>query len=117
VPRDVVATGDQGTVADAICPLQPVTALVYANAPGQHVVNFTVSGISGLADQQAKVLTAIDDTLRQYGSVGGGNTIVDLGLVEAAIAAVVANAVVTAPAANIVTPAGQLPVRGTVTFS
>ena len=45
--RDSAATGDQLTVANAIYPLRPVTALVYASAPTPAWQAFTISGLSG----------------------------------------------------------------------
>jgi len=119
-PRDTVATGDQLTVADAIWPLQPVTALVYVLAPGQSVVNFTIDGIAGASsDTKAAIAAAIDSVLLQYAQITGSATQVDISYVNSAIAAIAGTSgfVISSPAGNIVTARGFLPVRGTVTYA
>lgn len=118
--RDTAATGDQLAVANHILPLQPVTALVYVLAPAQNVVDFTITGLSGASSgTKSAIQAAITDTFTTYGSIGIGSTTVALSLVESAIAAVPGTTgfVVTTPSANIVSPAGSLPVLGTVTWA
>jgi uncharacterized phage protein gp47/JayE len=118
-PRDTVATGDQLTVANAICPLQPATALVYVLAPGASPVNFTINGISGASTAvKSAINDAIDSVLLQYAQISGSATTVDISFVNSAIAAIngTAGFVISSPAGNIVTASGQLPVRGTVTY-
>ncbi len=115
--RDAVATGDQLAVANAIYPKQPVTALVYAVAPTANTINFTISGLTGAsATLQAEIAAAITGVFEQYGEPGGT---IDLSYIESAIAAIAGTAgfVITAPSVNIVSPTGELPVLGTVTYS
>lgn len=132
--RDTAATGDQLAVANAIYPLRPVTALVYAKAPGQNTVTFTINGISGAsAATKAAINAAIDSVFHTFGSPGnaaGSGATVDLSYIESAIAAIPATAgfVITVDACNhgtispgtdgnINSNAGYLPVRGTVTYT
>lgn len=115
--RDAAATGDQLAVANAIYPKQPVTALVYAVAPIANTINFTISGLTGAGSTlQAAIAAAITGVFEQYGEPGGT---IDLSYIESAIAAIAGTAgfVITAPSANIVSPTGELPVLGTVTYS
>ncbi len=116
VPRAAVATGDQLTVANAIYPLQPVTALVYVCAPIAYPVNFTISGLSTTsAATRTAIAAAITGVFQLYASPGGT---VDLSYIESAIAAIVGTRgfVITVPSANIALAAGNLPVLGTVTY-
>lgn len=116
VPRAAVATGDQLNVANAIYPLQPVTALVYVCAPIAYPANFTISGLSTTsAATRAAIAAAIAGVFQLYASPGGT---VDLSYIESAIAAIVGTRgfVITIPSANIVLAAGNLPVLGTVTY-
>lgn len=120
VPRDVVATGDQLAVADAILPLQPVTALVYVFAPVPLSQNFTIANLSAASTEtKSAVQAAIAGVLRQYAQITATASSVDLSYVESAIAGVPGTAgfVITSPTGNIVTGSGSLPVLGTVTFS
>ncbi len=115
--RDTAATGDQLAVANYIFPKQPVTALVYAVAPGANMVNFSISGLTGAsAALQASIASAITGVFEQYGEPGGT---IDLSYIESAIAAVAGTPgfVITSPAGNIVSPTGDLPVLGTVTYA
>ncbi len=136
--RDVAATGDQLAVADAIFPLQPVAALVYACAPGANTVNFTLSQISGVSTAVKNAIkAAIADVFQRDGSPGGvtfpdgsAGGLVDLSAIEAAIAAVpgAAGFVITTITCNhgTITPGsngniaaatGYLSTLGTTTFS
>lgn len=118
--RDIVATGDQLAVANYILPLQPVTALVYARAPAQNTVNFTISGLSAAStDTKNAVAAAISATFATYGTIAAGSTTVALSLIESAIAAVplTTGFVVTTPSGNITSAAGSLPVLGTITWT
>ena len=117
--RDTVATGDQLAVANLILPLQPVTALVYSQAPSANTVAFTISGLSGAsAGTKASVAAAISTTLTTYGSITGSTTTVALSLIESAVAAVplTTGFVITVPAGNINSVAGALPVLGAITW-
>ena len=118
--RDTVATGDQLALANYILPLQPVTALVYALAPTANTVNFTISGIaSASAATKAAVNAAITATFAQYGQIGLGINTVQLSLLETAIGAVplTTGFVIVAPAGDVVSASGSLPLLGTTTFT
>jgi uncharacterized phage protein gp47/JayE len=115
--RDVVATGDQLAVANFIFPLQPVTALIYVVAPVINTINFTISGIAGAsAATKAQIASAIDAVFLGLGTAKGST--VALSAIEGAIASIPGTSgfVITIPAANIVSPVGSLPTRGTVTY-
>jgi uncharacterized phage protein gp47/JayE len=124
--RDTVATGDQLTVANHIYPLQPVTALVYAYAPDQNVVAFTLSLPGASADLKTRIGAAIDQVFLEDGAPGG---VVDLSAIESAIAVLPGAAgfvitaescthgVITPAGGNIVSDAGHLPVRGVLTWT
>lgn len=126
--RDADATGDQLTVANAIFPVQPVTALVYVAAPSPGPIDFTVAdlGVNNTAANQAAISAALADMFLRLGNVGGT---VDpaTGAVWPAIepsawyAALegiqgLSGFKVTVPAAAFSATAGSLPVLGTVTF-
>ena len=118
-PRDTVATGDQLAVADSICLVQPVTALVYALAPQAQPINFTISGLAGAsADTKAAVTAAIGVVFVESGSIQAGPSTLNLNLVESAIDTVPGTDgfVIVAPVGNITTASGFLPTVGTVTF-
>ncbi|URF02784.1 baseplate J/gp47 family protein [Cupriavidus campinensis] len=110
------ATGDQLRVANAIYPLQPVTALVYAVSAIRDNINFTISGLIGAsaATKQA-IAAAISDVFFRNSAPGGT---VNLSDVESAIGAVPGTAgfVITSPTGNIASAAGHLPVLGAVTY-
>lgn len=119
-PRDTVATGDQLTVADAICLVQPVTALVYVLAPIAQAVNFVISGISGAsAATKSAVSAAIASVLAEFATIGAGTSTLNLNYIESAIDTVPGTAgfVIVSPAGNIATPSGNLPVLGTITYT
>ncbi|KWR88760.1 baseplate J/gp47 family protein [Cupriavidus sp. IDO] len=117
VPRGTVATGDQLTVANYIINLQPVTALVYACAPIQNSVNFTLTGTSSWSTSTRNAVSAAISGVFLANGVPGGT--INLSDIESAIGAVPGTAgfVITSPAGNITNTAGQLPVLGTVTFN
>jgi uncharacterized phage protein gp47/JayE len=119
-PRGVAATGDQLAVADAIYPLQPVTALVNVRAPTPNVVNITIEGMASASTQTKNaVAAAIRQALLDQGSVGATPTTVSMSYLVSAIAALpnTTGFVITAPAGNIVSPAGALPTLGTITWA
>lgn len=116
VPRGVVATGDQLMLANALISLQPVTALVYACAPIQNIVNFTISGLSSSSSTTRNAIAAaISGVFLANGAPGGT---INLSAIESAIAAVpnTAGFVITSPVGNITNPTGNLPVLGSVTY-
>jgi len=120
VPRDVVATGDQLAVANALCAVAPVTALVYAVAPTQQTVPITIDGISAATTTTRNAIAAaITNVFLQYATITGAGTTVPLSYIESAIAAVPGTTgfVITSPAGNVVVAAGALPVLGTVTYT
>jgi uncharacterized phage protein gp47/JayE len=112
-----VATGDQLTVANAIISLQPVTALVYACAPINNAVNFTLTGTASWSTTTKNAVSAaISGVFLSNGSPGGTINMSDI---ESAIGAVSGTAgfVITSPVGNIANATGNLPVLGTVTFN
>jgi uncharacterized phage protein gp47/JayE len=117
VPRGTVATGDQLTVANAIIALQPVTALVYACAPINNAINFTISGTTSWnTTTRNAVSAAISGVFLTNGAPGGT---INLSDIESAIGAVSGTQgfVITTPTGNITNTAGQLPTLGAVTFN
>lgn len=115
--RGVSATGDQLTVANAIFPLQPVTALVSVVAPVANPINFTIAGISSAsATTKSAIASAISGVLEQYGDPRDGT--IDLSYIESAIAAIAGTTgfVIQSPTGNITGTMGQLPTLGTVTY-
>lgn len=93
--RDAVAVGDPLLVANYIYPVQPVTALVYALAPLQNTVSFTISLPGASAALKAAVDVAIAAIFLVDGSPGGailpdGTTggVLQLSRVEGAISAI-----------------------------
>jgi len=126
-PRDVVATGDQLMLADALITEQPVNALVYACSPIQNQIGFHIAGVASSATQAA-IDSALADLMLRDGEPGGT---IDLSDVNSAIGSVSGSAgylieeitstiggVTTpyAPNTNITNATGQLPVLGTVTY-
>lgn len=112
--------GDQLAVANAILPLQPVTALVYVAAPLANPVTLTISLPGASASLKAAIDGAIAQVLKDRGSPGGS---VSLSYLEAAIAAIPGSAgfvvtgigvshgqVTPGPAGNITSATGYLPV-------
>jgi uncharacterized phage protein gp47/JayE len=88
--RDATASGDQLVVANAIYPVQPVTALVYAVAPGRNAVDFSIAGfLNGPAATKALIRQAIADALKVDAAPGG---VTQLSLIEGAIARIPAAA-------------------------
>ncbi len=127
--RDVAATGDQLIVADALQPLQPVTALVYSVAPAKQPINFTVSalGAANTAANQAAITGALVDMFLRLGQVGGTldpDTMEPWPPIEpsswyAAIASVLGTQqflVLSPPAVSFVSLRSALPILGSVTF-
>lgn len=127
--RDVAATGDQLTLANALFLLRGATALVYACAPAAEPFAFGISGLgsANTAANQAAIDAALQDMFLRVGQVGG--TIdtdtglpwpaIDPSLWYDAIRSVLGTQqfVVTAPTAPITFSTGQLPVVGALTFA
>lgn len=128
-PRGAVASGDQLTVANAIYPEQPVTALVYVCAPLPNTLSFTISGLTNATTAtRAAVQSAISQVLVANGDPRAGT--IDLSDIESAIASVASTSgfVITSIvgvqsgasktySGNITSNTGYLPVLGSVTFS
>lgn len=126
--RAPVATGDPLALANALYPLQSVTALLYAASPSPNTIDLTIAGLSGASDDlKAAIAAAIDSALLASARPGG---LTALSAIESAIAAVSGSAgfVITALAVdhgsvtppgsgNIVSNAGYLPVRGAVIYT
>lgn len=126
--RDTPATGDQLALANALFLRQPATPIVYAVAPRPNVLAFTIAGLSGAsATLKAAIAAAIDGALYLGGKPGG---VTNVSAIEAAIAGVngsagfvlmsitaSAGAVTPGAAGNIVSNAGRLPQRGSITWA
>jgi len=108
--RDTAATGDQLTVADAIYPLRPVTALVYACAPVANPISFVIADLSPATSTViAGITTALQDLFVRIGTPLG-MTIYPSDWNEAiASVAGIEHFNVTSPAAPVTLSVGQLP--------
>lgn len=127
--RDVAATGDLLTVANALFPLRPVSALVYAVAPVAQPVAVTVANLGTLATPatQQAISAALIDMFARLGSVGASVRPTDLSAwppidpsdIYAAVASVLGGGrfTVTAPTAPITPAAGSILTLGTLTCS
>jgi uncharacterized phage protein gp47/JayE len=117
--RATAATGDQLTVANAIYPLRPVTALVYAVAPIAQPLNFTIAGLLSISTiQQAAISAALTSLLVQLDSPLG-TTSIEQSDCDGAVIAVggLPSFAITTPSAWPVTSAiGYLFTLGTVTY-
>jgi uncharacterized phage protein gp47/JayE len=115
-PRGVAATGDQLTVADAIYPQQPVTALVYVVSPLADEIDFTITGLTHASTAtRAQIAAAISDVFFRSGTPGGTIALSDINSAIGAISGT-SGFVITSPAANIQCGTGALPVLGNVTY-
>ena len=121
-----IATGDQLALANALYPLRPVTALVYADAPSNNPINFTFSTLSpNTAAIQAAITAALQQMFLQVATPGGttrpdgqtGGTIFpsdwDTAISNAAGVDVYA---VSSPSAAVTSSTGALPSLGTITW-
>ncbi|TPG62546.1 baseplate J/gp47 family protein [Ewingella americana] len=112
------ATGDQGRVADAIYPQQPVTSLVCVCSPIQRVINFTINGISSVGSSvTAAIAAAIDGVLFESGNPQGATILLSDLLIAISNVSGTSGFILTSPSVNITTATGELPVRGTVTYT
>lgn len=126
--RDIAATGDQLTVANAIFLRQPVTPIIYAVSPRANQLGFTIAGlVSASATLKAAIASAITRALLASAVPGG---VTNMSAVEAAIAAVNGSAgfvitgvtasagtVTPGAAGNIVSNAGCLPALGGISWA
>lgn len=112
----VKATGDQGRVADAIYPQQPIIALVYVCAPIAQPIDFVFSGISHVdSTTTAAINAAIDEVFFAEGEPGGkilwSSLLLAIGEVPGT-----GGFIMQSPVANIELQTGKLPIRGTVSY-
>ncbi|CAB3636774.1 phage baseplate protein [Achromobacter marplatensis] len=128
LPRDVIGTGDQLVLADALIGLQPVTALVFACAPVDNSLHFKLSGLSGAgASTRSAIAAALADVLFRTGDARGGA--INRNDIEGAINSVsgasgwllvevagTVNGVVTVYPGNVTNEIGQLATLGGVTY-
>lgn len=127
--RGTPGTGDQLAVANAIFPIQPVTALVYVTAPVNTPVDFSITGLgsNNTTAMQAAITSALQDMFLRLANVGGSldpatmatwPNIEPSGWYEAlgAISGLTTFDVST-PSAALVASAGELFTLGTVTFA
>ena len=118
--RATAGTGDQLAVANALYPLQPVTALVYAAAPTPQTQAFTLTGLtSATTAQKAQVSAALTQLLVQMGNPLG-TVGIEQSDVDAAILAIpgLPTFAVMSPSSWPITPAvGSLLTLGTVTYA
>jgi uncharacterized phage protein gp47/JayE len=109
------ATGDQSLIAEAIWPVQPVTALVYVAAPVPFPINVTIAGLSpNDADTVASIQASLVDMFLVVGDVAG---IIYPSDIYTAILATpgVDHFSVSTPVTPQQAPQGALPVLGTLT--
>ncbi|ENA1760175.1 baseplate J/gp47 family protein [Yersinia ruckeri] len=113
----IKATGDQLRVADAIYPLQPIIALVYACAPTKKPIDFVIAGIAGAGSATVEAINAaIDEVFFEEGEPGGkiywSSLLLAIGDVPGT-----SGFVLTSPSTNTQLAIGELPVRGRVTYT
>lgn len=113
----VIATGDQLTVADHIYPLQPVTALVYVDAPLPQPIDITLASLEpNTVDIHTMIGQAVDDLFLIEGAPGA--TIYPSQLYDAILSVPgIKRFDINAPADPVVLPMGYVPVMGTLTTS
>lgn len=126
--RAPTATGDQLLLANAVQTEKPAHVIVWAVAPTQNIVDFTIAGLSTAPTPvQTAIEAAIDEALLRNAVPGG---VTEVSAIEQAISNVSGSAgfVITTitcsagtvgpgSAGNITSDAGALPVRGAVTFA
>ncbi len=112
------ATGDQLTVANALYPLQPVTALVYVAAPVAQAIPFSIQGLTpNTTAVQAGIATALSDLfVRQGTPLGGTIALSDVNAAMEAVSGLVSYSLLS-PSQAITTGIGSLPVVGAVTYT
>lgn len=116
-PRDVAATGDQLTVANAIYELQPVTPIVYAVAPAASPKNFIIAGLlPNTTAMRTSVAAAIVDCFYRKASPGGTVYMADI---QASIDSIpgIVDFIITSPTTDITTTTGNLATLGTITWA
>lgn len=128
-PRDTPATGDQLTIANALFPQRPVTALVYACAPVAQPIDFSIGdlGSANTTAMQAQITAALQGMFLNFGNVGGtmqpdeGDAWppIEPSAWYEALGAIpgLSRFTVGAPTSAVTASSGHLPVLGNVTFS
>jgi uncharacterized phage protein gp47/JayE len=115
--RTAPAAGDQLTVADAILPLQPVTALVFSCAPNPLPLALRITDLEGdSATLRAAITEAVRGMLRRTAAPGGTLYPSDITGAIASVAGIGHYTLVT-PTAPVVAPAGSLATLNTITWS
>ncbi|MFP4895830.1 baseplate J/gp47 family protein [Paraburkholderia sp. EG304] len=112
--RGTTATGDQLTVANAIYPQQPVTALVYAVAPTAQAIPMSIKGVA--VQYQAAVTAALQTQLLADGQPGGKVLVSHLWSAVSSVPGV-NDFVILSPTADIQLSTGALPTLGAITWS
>ena len=108
--------GRSAEVQDYIDERRPVTATVFVVAPGEAVTDPSIQLTPNTSEVQAAVTAELEDLYRRDASPGG--TIFISRFREAVSrAAGEENNVVTDPTADIVAPAGDIHILGTISFS
>jgi uncharacterized phage protein gp47/JayE len=115
--RDVPATGVQLTLANALYPLRPVTALVYACAPVAQPVNYSITELSpNTTAIQAGIVTALQAMHLRKAIPGGTLWPSDWNEAVAAVPGIL-HFNIPAPAVAVVATTGNLPTVGAVTYA
>ncbi|WP_233863472.1 baseplate J/gp47 family protein [Paraburkholderia adhaesiva] len=112
--RGPTASGDQLTVANAIYPVRPVTALVYVVSPVPYHVDISVQGIA--VQYQDAVSAALAAQLVTDGEPGGEVIVAHLWSAVSSVPGV-NDFLVLSPTQDISLPSGALPALGVVTWS
>jgi uncharacterized phage protein gp47/JayE len=114
-----IATGDLLTVANALIPLQPVTAVVWAVAPGRWPVNFNIQnlGSANTATIQAEITAALAGVMVALGDPRGMTIYSSSWNNAIASVAGVTTFTLISPTLPFVIGAGFLPTVGTIAFS
>jgi uncharacterized phage protein gp47/JayE len=127
--RAAAATGDQLAVANAIYPLRPVTALVYAVAPVAYPVAFRILDVlPNTAAMQTAIAAALTAVFQRSAAPGGTNWPVTtpgtqngwlyMSFFTAALDAVAGlqRYTLVTPNTAIMAPAGAIPTLGAITW-
>jgi uncharacterized phage protein gp47/JayE len=113
---NTIATNDLLNIANAIYPLEPVTAALYVMAPSVYSINITTSGLVLTSSQTTSVTSALNNFFLVNGTPLGmsiyPNQIVQV------IADILGNAnfILSSPVGIITVPFGQLPTAGVITL-
>jgi uncharacterized phage protein gp47/JayE len=113
--RGPTAAGDQLTVANAIYPNQPVTAVVYVSAPVPYPIDVELDGLQpNTTELQQQIIASLNDIFLMVGQVGG--VIWPSDLYEAILATPgIDHFTMAEPSAAIQAPQGALPILGSFT--